>query len=222
MQPDEPEDREKRFQWGPGDLQVIHTPFEYIFKSGHGPHDKYLSRLFGLFNEDVVRYWCKDPGALYADLGRPTLHDGDEQRGYTLDFTLQHRGTDEIFVAEMKCELEYEGHKYLRLERDSQIDHHKSTAFRRFVELSRDPGRFTVKVDGRETRVGGTILVWGATTPEGRASAMARFGFADVLSLEDMLQDLRTWDHQTQWPDHVKDLQDWSNELFKVLVQYPV
>jgi hypothetical protein len=214
-------DRKGRLQWGPGDLQVLHTPFEHIFKSEDKQRDKFLSRLFGLFNEDAVRYWSKSPGAVYEDLGRPTLYDLEEKRGYTLDFALKHRGLEQIFVSEMKCELEYDGYRYLRLANDLQIDHHKSTAFSRFLELSRDPSRFVVKVSGKEVSVAGTVLIWGAISPAGRQSAMARFGFADVLSIEDMLIDLRTWDQDTGWPAHVAKLKGWSEGLFDDLVQHP-
>ena len=90
-------------------------PFDSFFKTPNSPRDKYLSRLFGLFNEDVVRHWCALPETPYSDLGRPTLKLPGEARGYTLDFTLQHKGTGQVFVSEMKCWLEYEGYRYLRL-----------------------------------------------------------------------------------------------------------
>ncbi len=33
-----------------------HT-FEQFFRSDKSARDKYLSRLFGIFNENVVKYW---------------------------------------------------------------------------------------------------------------------------------------------------------------------
>ena len=51
-----------------------------FFRSAEPARDKYLSRLFGLFSEEVVRTWCACPEAAYLDLGRPTLRDPDEPR----------------------------------------------------------------------------------------------------------------------------------------------
>lgn len=61
--------------------------FERLFRSGNARADKFMSRLFGIFSEDIVRCWAKDPQCPYEDLGRPTLKRPDEKRGYTLDFT---------------------------------------------------------------------------------------------------------------------------------------
>jgi hypothetical protein len=76
--------------------------FDSFFKSSNSPRDKYLSRLFGLFNEDVVRHWCGLPETPYTDLGRPTLKVPGEVRGYTLDFSLQHEVSCQVSVSEMK------------------------------------------------------------------------------------------------------------------------
>jgi len=89
--------------------------FEEIFRTKNPARDKFLSRLFGLFSEEVVRYWCRCPAAPYEDLGRPTLRVPGEARGHTLDFTLRHKETVKVYVAEMKCELEFENYRYLRL-----------------------------------------------------------------------------------------------------------
>ena len=45
-----------------------------------GSRGKYLSRVFGIFSEEIVRIWAADPRAPFEDLGRPTLRvDGDAQ-----------------------------------------------------------------------------------------------------------------------------------------------
>ena len=54
---------------------------------------------------DVVHHWCALPDTPYSDLGRPTLKLPGEARGYTLDFTLQHQATGQVFVSEMKSWL---------------------------------------------------------------------------------------------------------------------
>jgi uncharacterized protein YceH (UPF0502 family) len=70
-----------------------------------------------------------------------------------------------------------------------------------------------VKVRGRPTEVAGAILVWGAIAPEGRADAMATYAFADVLGIEEMLRDLRSW-NDGAWRAKVAEIRGWADELF--------
>ena len=189
---------------------------EDVFVSGNPARDKFLARLFGLFNEEVVRHWCRCPGAAYEDLGRPTLRGAGEHRGHTLDFTLRHRATGNLYVAEMKCELELDHYRYLRLTDAGQIRHHRGVAFQKFLQLARQPDALAVRVGGRPVRVRGAILIWGAVDPDGRAAAMAEYGFADVLSVEAMLADLRRW-RPAPWRERVGELERWSSELFRSL-----
>ncbi len=191
--------------------------FETIFRSGNPMRDKFLSRLFGLFNEEVARHWCRYPAALYEDLGRPTLRLPGESRGHTLDFTLRNRETGKIFVAEMKCELEFENYRYLRLTGAWQLQHHRSAAFQKFLRLAKDPEVFETRLGGRRIRVDGAILIWGAITPEGKAEVIAEHGFADVLSVEKMVNDLCQW-KPDNWVKMIEQLKHWSNELYDALV----
>ena len=48
--------------------------------------------------------------------------------------------------------------------------------------------------------------MWGATSPKGKASAIANYHFEDVLSAEEMLQDLRAWDTPA-WAQRVGQLE---------------
>ena len=109
-------------QRAPDERPATAVSFEDFFRSDRPVStvsfpspDKFLSRLFGLFSEDVVRHWCRCPEARYGDLGRPYLRFPTERYGHTLDFTLRDRQTGETFVAELKCELEYDNYRYLRL-----------------------------------------------------------------------------------------------------------
>lgn len=49
------------------------SELELLFRSGNPARDAFRSRLFGLFSEDIVRFWCRSDRATYRDLGRPTL-----------------------------------------------------------------------------------------------------------------------------------------------------
>lgn len=187
--------------------------FEKIFRSGNPTRDKFLSRLFGIFGEELVRCWCRYPQAPYEDLGRPTVYASGEVRGHTLDFTLRHRETGKIFVAEMKCELEFQNYRYLRLNDAWQIEHHRNPAFLKFLDLAKHPEVYRVKVRGLEIRADGAVLIWGSVTPKGRRAAIERYGFADVLSVERMANDLHEW-NPAEWYEMINELRRWSNQLF--------
>lgn len=83
--------------------------FEGFFHSDAPARDKFLSGLFGLFSEQVVRAWCAWPEAAYKDVGRPTLYRPGQTGGRTIDFALRRRTTGETYAAELKCEPEYDG-----------------------------------------------------------------------------------------------------------------
>lgn len=190
--------------------------FEDIFRTELPSRDKFLSRLFGIFNEEVVRHWCRCPQAPYRDLGRPTVYQPDAIRGCTLDFTLSSRTTDVAYVSEMKCELEFEDHRYLRLMGPGQVEHHQNRAFQSFLAAAKEPGLVRVTVGGRPVTAQGAVLVWGAVTEKARTTVMDAYGFSDVLSVESMLGDLSLW-QPPEWVTFVAALERWSSDLFSYL-----
>ena len=190
--------------------------FAGFFKSPESARDKYLAHLFGLFSEEVVRAWCAHPRAPYEDLGRPTLCAAGQTRGHTLDFTLQRRDTGQCYVAESKCELEYDNYRYLVLTDSDQIRHHASAAFAKLLTVARDPAALVVRRRGHPEPVDGAILVWGAATPEGRAAVMTDYGFADVLSIEAMVADLHVWS-PVDWCNLLDRRRRWTIDLFDFL-----
>ncbi len=195
------------------------SQFESIFKTSNPARDKYLARLFGLFNEEVVQNWCACPTAPYENLGRPTLWISGK-RGSTLDFTLRLRDTGEIFIAEMKCWLEFDNYRYLRLVDSVQLQRIVNqklagSAFQEFLQLAQNPTIFDVRVGSHPlpNLVCGAILIWGATSDSGRKAVIADYNFADVLSVETMLDDLHIW-MPTRWTERINQLRQWSEELF--------
>lgn len=193
----------------------MRSAFETFFRSQDPTRDKFLARLFGLFCEEVVRDWCECTGAPYSNLGRPTVV-GSDGRGHTLDFTFQHRVTGRVYVAELKCELEFERYRYLRLTEAGQLRHHKGTAFQKLLAVAAAPSAAVVKVNQRPIRVDGAVLVWGATADSGREAVMKDYGFADVLSIEAMLRDLDAW-APVSWSERTRRLRHFSLELFDYL-----
>ncbi len=105
--------------------------FVELFKqpNASAARGKYLARVFGIFSEELIRIWAADSRAPYEDLGRPTLRVVNGSSGSTLDFTLRSRATGKVYVAEMKCEIEYQNYKYFVLTDPRQLDHHNKPAF---------------------------------------------------------------------------------------------
>ena len=193
---------------------------EALFRTDEPRRGAYLSRLFAFFSEEVVRHWAACEQAPYRDLGRPTVWD-EEGRRHTLDFTLQRTSDGARFVTEMKCEIQFENYRYLSLRDGSEIDHHVAgAAFAKLLRLAREPNALRVTISGKGAQdLVGAMLVWGVVTEEGRRAAMERYGFADVLGVEDMLRDLGEWQPR-EWADWVATRKRWSDELFNSLA-YP-
>lgn len=180
--------------------------------------DKYLSRLFGLFSENVVRAWCTLPDSPYDNIGRPYLKRRGEARGHTLDFTLRERASGQVYIAEMKCELEFEGYRYLQLRSPDQVRHHEGgQAFRKFMEVAHEPNAIPVTVGGQATEISGAVLVWGAATPEGADAVRKAYGLYEVLTVEGMLPALRA-NPPAEWSEQIKLLRIWSWDLFEFLL----
>ena len=191
--------------------------FEQLFQTTDSDRDKFLSRLFGIFNEEPVRIWCRQPGSPYEDLGRPTLTPPDGSRGSTLDFCLRRKSDAKTFVAEMKCELQYENYRCLTLTDAGQLDHHTGLAFQRFLQSARNPATFKVTVASQPIAVDGAILVWGNVSDEGRASVMTETGVADVLSLAQIINDLIQADNE-EYRQFIQRRANWCNQLFAGLL----
>ena len=92
----------------------------------------------------------------------------------------------------MKCWITWENYRYLRLIEARQIRRVKEPAFLRFAAFARHPSAYNVFVNRKLVEVDGTILIWGAATPSGKAAA-APFGIDEVLTVEDMVSDLHAW-----------------------------
>jgi hypothetical protein len=177
---------------------------------------KYLSRVFGIFSEEIVRIWAGDSRAPFEDLGRPTLRRPGEKFGSTLDFTLQSRATRKVYATELKCEIEYQNYRYLALADSKQLNHHSKAAFGALLAAaSRDPAQ-RAYIRKREVAIDGAILIWGAATPQGRAAVKREKGFFEILTLAEILADLRLWQSEP-YRVLLDQRRNWSDELFVAL-----
>lgn len=103
--------------------------FTDFFHGSEPTRDTYVSRLFGLFSEEVVRAWWTCPEAPSTDLGGPTPCDPGLVRGHTLDFTLRSRDSGKDYAAEPNCELEYDGYRSLVLTHGDRLRRHTSGVY---------------------------------------------------------------------------------------------
>lgn len=192
------------------------TTFEAIFTQGRhvAARAKFLSRVFGIFSEEIVRLWASDPRAPYKNLpGRPTLRSLQATRGHTLDFLLEERSTGKKYVTEMKCEIEYQGFRYFVLEDVQQLAHHKKEAFKEFLVSATPRPDQKVTVEGSEIQTDGAILIWGSVTTEARQAVRSQFGLHDVLSIAEICRDLSEWRHEG-YLRLLSERQVWNDQLF--------
>ena len=173
--------------------------------------------MFGIFSEKIVAIWANDDRAPYENLGRPTIRVPERTRGHTLDFTFKDRATGNIYAAEMKCEIEYQNFGYFVLEASHQVDRHKKPAFEAFMKLARWPAEQDVRVQGKEVKVDGAILVWGAISTGAKDAIIAERGFHNILSVEDICWDLVSWKN-TEYIEMIERYRTWSNRLFDGLI----
>lgn len=184
-----------------------------LFQDGPTEKGSFLSRVFGIFNEEIIRIWARNERSPYnIHARRPTLYEGI--RGYTLDFLFERNG--ELFVAEMKCEIQYQDYKYWCLTNPKQLEHHFSKkAFELFLRLSHDSQSVPVKA-GKPIEVKGTVLVWGSATPAGITAVREKFGVSDVLTVESCIHDLIEWD-SLEYLTLLREREQWLSSLLKGL-----
>ena len=181
-------------------------------------HDKFLSRLFGIFSEEIVKIWASEKTlAPYVNEGRPTLRMKDK-RHYTFDFTLKDKKTRKNYVSEQKCWFEYLNYKYFTLEKTDQVDYLTSSdspnSFDRFLELGKDPSKYPVYVDGEKTDIAGIVLIWGKVSDKGRTAVKRHYNLHDLLSLEAIVNDLVSWE-TPEFRSWTLEKRRWCNQLFE-------
>ena len=193
--------------------------FISIFQQASAPEvrAKYLSRVFGIFSEEIVKIWANDSRAPYQDIGRPTLKKLGGAKGSTLDFTFRHKSSNKLFVVELKCEIEYQNYKYLVLTSLKQLEHHKKDAFLALLDAAIKMPNQQVFVNKKEVQIDGAILIWGAASSEGCKAVMDAKGFFDILTVDKIINDLKEWSSE---PYHklLEHRRLWINEMFDALL----
>lgn len=177
---------------------------------------KYLSRLFGIFSEDIVRIWAADEKCHYEDLGRPSIR--FEDKTYTLDFTFQHKQSRKVYIVEQKCEIEFHNFKYFILDKKDQLSHHIKTkkAFVAFLEAAKK-NIISASISQQEIKIDGTILIWGVATPKGINDIKLEYKIDDIFTLEKIIDDLILWRNENFYK-FVRNRIVWSNEMLNGLL----
>jgi hypothetical protein len=191
--------------------------FTRLFDRSNSKRDKFLSRLLGLFSEDIVRIWARDPLSPYEDLGRPTVIDLSVQKSSVMDFMLRHKDTGALFVTEMKCWPEYEGYRWLKLAASAGVLEKlkEPAAFVRFLAMARDLDRkfYAVRVQGKSVEWSGCILVWCSADEHEVIFAREQYLFHDVLSLDHIITDLIIWQNE-EYKQFLQEREAWCLYLF--------
>jgi hypothetical protein len=183
--------------------------------SGTSKRDKFLSRVFGIFNEEIVRIWCSNKNSPFIDLGRPTVYDPGGNR-YTLDFLLENE-KGEKFVGEMKCEIEYQKYRYFTLGSVKQLEHHRTKrAFQMWLDIASGPDLYTVRCSREDVKVAGSALIWGRVTAEGAESVRETYGISHVISAEAIIADLIAWRDES-YLKLVDNHSNWTQQLYSGL-----
>ena len=215
--------------------KIFNQPDLVCNKDNDCKREKFLSRLFGILSEEIVKVWCDNCKSPYKDLGRPSLYEDGKYTGTTLDFTFKDRITDKIYIVEMKCEIQYENFKYFYLSDDSELnrflDHHNKKAFERFKKLPTESDKYIIKYPDPEfstkkkqlDNIDGIILIWGKVDQEkieNKKIESSSFNFHQILSVERMISDLIEWEDE-DYKCMIDAYQCWSNDMFDQLVGKP-
>lgn len=199
---------------------TLERSFKHFFQRGDSRRDNFLARLLGLFSEDLIAAWCECPQCPWVNLGRPTLS-GHTKR-LTLDFTLRERNGDKIYFAEMKCWITFDNYKHLRLESAEQLGRMArlpgQAGLFRFLTACRDPDSISVTIGGKPVVTQGGILIWASVSQQGRNEVIESFQIHEVLSVEDVLDDLVQWQPE-HWLQRVVELRKWSSSLYSYLLR---
>ena len=216
------------------DRQVLHTLFEDELtkkrthrcteQDNYCEEAKFLSRLFAIFSEGIVRIWGESEQSKYkGSLGRPTIYTYKNKR-YTLDFTFEDQA-GKIYIVEMKAELQYEKFKYMVLKNRSEepkvdfLNHHlKKEAFKLFINPNSSEVR-EIKVNGESKKVDGSILIWGSISKNFNLDLFNKeenIQLHDILSVENMIDDLIASENK-EYFEFVGKYRQWSGRLFDTL-----
>jgi len=183
----------------------------------------FLSRIFGIISEEVVGLWLSD-NEIYENLNeRPLLiANNDPGKKVTLDFTIMNK-RGEIFIVEQKNLFAYKNGSLCSMDDNQEFSNSfkkwseskikMTPAFKYFIGFSKNQEDYTVKLKNSGD-ISGTILIWSSCTDRGKKKYMMECGFKDVLSVENMLNDLIR-SKNSNYKKWIDERKAWIDDLFK-------
>jgi len=184
-----------------------------------GKRDKFISRFFGIFSEEIAGLYFGCPFSKYKNLGRPTIK--KDNVSSTLDFTLQDKMTNKIYICEMKCEMQYQKFKRFELKSIEQVESHvkqkwHKRAFIWFLDIANNKNAYKVEIKEenrrKEIEIDGIILLWGKTDNEKIKEIQNKFDIHDILSLEEMVNTMINNDYAPYF-EYIEERREWVNKF---------
>ena len=182
----------------------------------------FLSRIVGVFSEEIVRFWLENERCKYINIGRPQVSTSGDPKNYTLDFLLQNTKTKKYFIAEQKC---FFGFKNGTLKKISEVETFtmefekwstkksiSTIAWDRFINFDKDTS--VVSNKQKKYSVSGKVLIWASYDKKAKENFQKKYKLSDVISFEHIIRDLKDWSDES-YIKFIKEKQKWINELFK-------
>ena len=189
-----------------------------IGKTNNIKRDKFISRFFGIFSEEIANIYFCSPYSEYTNLGRPNISINNKQ--YILDFTLKNKNNGKIYICEMKCEMQYMNYKRLELNDVSQIHSHKKEAFKVFLDIAKNAENYVIKIGKDMINANGIILLWGKITRKTEKIKYIKeyFNISDILSLEDMINIMNNKNYK-EYLVFLDEKKIWVNSFFDSILK---
>lgn len=202
----------------------------FVANDNNQNKQNFLARIMGIFGEKIAGYWFENGKSCYDNLGRPTIHwtDNGKKKRVTLDFLINKKESDEIYLVEQKNFFAYQKGK-LRTIKDNcgfTDAYHKwsksklnqpSGAWKIFNDLPKD---FTIKTKNSKYEnhhITGTVLIWSDVDESYKNKFCKKYGFSDIIGLTKMIHDLNKWEDKNYY-DFIYEKEEWLQELFNWLL----
>lgn len=189
----------------------------------------FLSKIFATFNQDIIKIWCDNPNnKQYNYVSRePIIVVGEERT--RLDHLLEKNGKN--FIVEQKNFFGYKGGLITIIDDDpiflknfdswsnSKNKDQKSQAWQKFSSLhfKKNLEPFVKLKNGEIKIIHGKILIWSKGTKEGKKILKHKLYLNDILTIEDMVIDLKKWG-DADFKKLLKEKKKWINNLFSELI----
>lgn len=197
--------------------------FKNLFTNSSETRNNFLARVFGVFSEEIVKFWLANENCPYLSCGRPTIFDSNNKKVALLDFTIRSKNDNKLFIVEQKNLIAFKKGTLRFMSNDEAFN-------KNFLKWSRDKAKQTVawnlflnplteyqvKVKGEEIVNFGKILIWPSFDENKKNSMISQLAIDEILSLEIIHAQLITW-KDPKYQDWINARIRWTEELFDQL-----